>query len=474
MFLFLMLMRFFSAVAERNRHTGGMTFTAALLAPVFFFGAVSTALGGEDLYDKLSQVARSKEDISLFNALNTASRNLDWSAASESEFIGHLRLLRAEDAIGTDDETRIYMVRSTSGELHILSVPHVAEIERAGEDSPYFNLSDLMGMKLSFSLLEKQGVVDGETYSFVRFRERPSQLLFDRVFKISIILMLFFVMVGMGLTLTVNDFKLVLLRPKGIVTGAALQWVVMPLIAVAMGHLMGFYHAFPFIFAGMVLITVSPGGVTSNLMTYYAKGDLALSISLTSFSTVLSLFFTPFLLALYCANIEDVIVPVGLIVQTIIILVIIPLAVGMTVRAFWMEFAKRATPFFSILGIIALLFLILAGVLGNLEVFTDTERYGPKFYVMVFMLTILGMVVGGVIARLLGVDNYQTRAVSLETGLRNASLAMAIAILIQDHMGDFYSSMFITSAIFGLLMYVAGFISIAVFKKLLPVETTMP
>jgi len=210
--------------------------------------------------------------------------------------------------------------------------------------------------------------------------------------------------------------------------------------------------------------------VTSNLMTYYAKGDLALSISLTSLSTVLSLFFTPFLLALYCANIEDVVIPVDLIVQTIIILVIIPLAVGMTVRAFWMSFAKRATPFFSLLGIIALLTLIIAGILGNLEVFTDTERYGPKFYSMVFMLTLLGMVVGVLFSKLAGVDNYQTRAVSLETGLRNASLAMAIAILIQDHMGDFYSSMFITSAIFGLLMYVAGFISIAVFKRLLPEE----
>ncbi len=444
---------------------------AALLFLVLFFGALSPAIGSEDLYTKLSHIARSAEDISLFHELKTASRALDWETADASEFKGHLRYLEAEKAGGTNDETGIYLVRNITGELYILSVPEEADIDSAGETSPYNNLSDLMGMKLHFKLLEKEGVVDGETYSFARFQERPTQLLYDRVFKISIILMLFFVMVGMGLTLTLNDFKFVFLKPKGIITGALLQWVVMPLIAVAMGHLMGFYHAFPFIFAGMVLITVSPGGVTSNLMTYYAKGDLALSISLTSFSTVLSLFFTPFLLALYCANIENVTVPVALIVQTIIILVIIPLSVGMTVRAFWMEFAKRATPFFSLLGIVALLFLILAGILGNLEVFTDTQRYGFKFYSMVFMLTMLGMIVGAVISKLFGVDNAQTRAVSLETGLRNASLAMAIAILIQDYMGDFYSSMFITSAFFGLLMYAAGFLSIAVFKKLLPVDS---
>jgi predicted Na+-dependent transporter len=69
-----------------------------------------------------------------------------------------------------------------------------------------------------------------------------------------------------------------------------------------------------------------------------------------------------------------------------------------------------------------------------------------------------------------GINNYQTRAISLETGLRNATLAMAIALLIQDYMGDFYSSMFFTSGLFGLWMYAAGFLSIAVYKKVLPLE----
>jgi BASS family bile acid:Na+ symporter len=91
---------------------------------------------------------------------------------------------------------------------------------------------------------------------------------------------------------------------------------------------------------------------------------------------VLSLVFTPLLLAFYCANVPEVNIPVGMVVQTIIVLVIIPLAVGMTVRARWAKFATKATPFFSVLGVIALLFLIVAGLLGNREVFTDTDRYG--------------------------------------------------------------------------------------------------
>jgi len=247
----------------------------------------------------------------------------------------------------------------------------------------------------------------------------------------------------------------------------------MPLMAMLLGRVLGFYEAYPFIFVGMILITAIPGGVTSNLMTYYAKGDLALSISLTSFSTVLSIVFTPLLLAFYCADMPEVVIPVKIVVQTILILVIIPLIVGMSVRAKWPTFAKKATPFFSALGIIALLFLIIAGVLSNLNMFADTARYGFKFYSTVFAMTMLGMILGIVFSKLIGINNYQTRAISLETGLRNSALAMTISLLIQDTMGDFYSSMFVTSGIFGLTMYVAGIIAIFMYKPLLPLKTEL-
>jgi BASS family bile acid:Na+ symporter len=219
----------------------------------------------------------------------------------------------------------------------------------------------------------------------------------------------------------------------------------------------------------MILITATPGGVTSNLMTYYAKGDLALSISLTSFSTVMSIIFTPLLLAFYCAGMPEIVIPVKLVVQTILILVIIPLVVGMAIRGKWQAFAEKATPFFSALGIIALLVLIVAGVLSNLDAFADTDRQGVKFYTTIFLLTMLGMLFGIGFSKLIGINNYQTRAISLETGLRNSALAMTIALLIQDAMGDFYSSIFITSGLFGLIMYLAGIIAIFLYKPLLPV-----
>lgn len=440
----------------------------ALLALVFLLGFASTALASEETYREFMRISQGQGDAQLFAKINAAAKRLDWAGAQQIEFKGNLRLLKIEGAEREDDQ--IFMVRDISGELHLLAPPPADAPDHTRAN--YIELEKKLGDKFTFNLLRVEGQVEGKTYSFVYLAEPPMRTALDRVFKICIVLMLFFVMVGMGLTLTVEDFRRVFQKPKAIFTGAVLQWAIMPVIAVAMGRVLGFYEAFPFIFVGFVLITVSPGGVTSNLMTFYAKGDLALSISLTSFSTVLSIFFTPFFLALYCANVPEVNIPVKLIVQTIIILVLVPLAVGMTVQAKAPGVAKKATPVFAALGIIALLFLIIAGVLSNLEVFSDTERYSVRFYSGVFALTLLGMIVGIVFPKLMKISNYQVRALSLETGLRNASLAMALALLIQDFMGDFYSSMFVTSAMFGLLMYVAGFISIWVYKKLLPLEGT--
>ena len=277
-------------------------------------------------------------------------------------------------------------------------------------------------------------------------------------------------MVGMGLTLRGKDFAIVITKPKGIIAGEILQFGLMPLIAAGLGYLLGFHENYPYVYVGMILITATPGGVTSNLMTHYAKGDVALSVSLTSLSTVLSIFFVPLLLNLYCSNIPDVKVPTGLIAITIIVLVIVPLSIGMLFRRLNEPLAKKLIPIFNILGIIALLFLIIAGIFNNLEGFADTERHGFRFYLMVLLLTFTGMLVGGLIPFLLKISNFQVRAISLETGLRNASLAMTIALLIQDSMGDFHSSMFWVSGMFGLTMYIAGIVAIKLYPKIFPVS----
>ncbi|MDZ4132724.1 MAG: bile acid:sodium symporter family protein, partial [Dethiobacteria bacterium] len=390
------------------------------------------------------------------------------------EFEGNLRLLETDALADEGHQAGLYMVRELNGNLHILSFPGAAELQEAESAGYYSNLNEMLGNKLAFKAQLAEASVEGENYSFIRLLEKPRQLMLDRVFKISIMFMFFFVMLGMGLTLTVKDFILVIRKPKGILLGIFLQWLLMPLLALGMAYLLGFYHSFPFIYAGLVLICACPGGVTSNLMTYYARGDLALSVSLTSISTVLALFFTPLILTLFSANIPDINVPAGLIVQTIIGLVLIPLILGMSIRRKWLNFAKRAIPFFSALGVIALLMVIGVGIITNAEKFADTERYSLLFYVMVVALSLLGMLLAAGFPKLFSIDNYQTRAISMEVGLRNSTLAVTIALLIQDLMGDFYSSMFVTTAIYGITMYITGFLMIALYKKLLPLDEPGP
>lgn len=428
---------------------------------------------GEALYLELSGLAR-EGDHALFDRINEEARGVDWSKAKPAEFVGNLRVLRTSTESGKAVDRKVYFLRALSGETYILCIPADRAALAEGADSYYAGLDGMYQNKMNFGVKVIDGTVLGHATAFALLTRKPTRVLLDRIFKICIVLMLFFVMVGMGLTLTLKDFAVVFTKPRGVIVGQVLQFGFMPLLALGMGHLLGFYKEYPFIFVGMILITAIPGGVTSNLMTYYAKGDLALSISLTSLSTVLSLVFTPLLLALYCTGMPDVSIPVDTVIKTIVVLVLIPLAVGMWVRKMWPQLAQKCIPFFSALGIVALLLLIIAGVLSNLHAFADTQRYGLKFYTSVFMLTLLGMAAGVVFSKLFGINNYQTRAISLETGLRNSVLAMTIALLIQDRMGDFYSSMFFTSGAFGLIMFLAGLISIISYKTILPLADEAP
>lgn len=152
---------------------------------VLLTGLISPAYAGEEMYRTFMRISGGQGDTSLFEKLNTRSRELDWNAAKETEFEGTLRLLKVKGATG--DASFIYMVRDLEGRLHILSVPPDESFKSAG--GPYEDLDKLMGNKLVFRVQELEAIVAGETYSFARLLERPSQLAFDRIFKISIVLM---------------------------------------------------------------------------------------------------------------------------------------------------------------------------------------------------------------------------------------------------------------------------------------------
>lgn len=440
----------------------GSIFTAVIC--IIMLAGTAIAAGpssqGEDLYKHLSQKIINEGDAAFVDGLNTRSRGLNWSTAKKIEVTGNLRILKVKTAKEKGEPGILYFIRGSAGDMYVVSLP-------SGEKRTPAEYEKISANKMNFALETVAGDYEGRAYSFARILGEPTASAFDRIFKISIVLMLFFVMVGMGLTLKISDFTLVFRRPLGIILGVILQYGLMPLIALGLSHLFGYYHAFPFIYLGLILATASPAGVTSNLLTHFAKGDLALSISLTSISTVLALFCTPLLLKLYGSAGAGASVPAALIAQTIVVLVIVPLAVGMTVRARFEKFALKAAPVFSVLGIITVLFIMVTGVAGNITSLADTERYSLSFYFAPLVLALIGMIVAVIVARIFGISPKQIKSLAFEAGVRNSSLSMTLAILIQDQIGDFYSSLFIVNGVYGLEMYIAGFIFIFLFKKFL-------
>ena len=418
--------------------------------------ASSPSLQGEELYKYLSKKIIGEGDTAFVDGLSSRASQLDWSAAQKKELTGNLRILKVKTAkAGTGI---LYFLRGSEGDMYVVSLP----VKGGHPAAEYEKMSE---SRMMFALETVTGEHEGKTYAFARISGEPKAILFDRIFKISIVLMLFLVMVGMGLTLKLSDFSLVFRKPLAIVIGIVLQYGLMPLVALGLSHLFGFYQAYPFIFMGLILATVSPAGVTSNLLTHFAKGDLALSISLTSISTIMAMFCTPLLLSLYGTTSSGASLPALLIAQTIIVLVIVPLAVGMTVRAKFEKASLKAAPIFSILGIFTVLFIMVTGVVGNLNALTDTNRYSLSFYFAPLILALTGMVAAIVVAKIFRVSAKQIRSLAFETGVRNSALSMTLAILIQDQIGDFYSSLFIVNGVYGLEMYIAGILFVLLFRK---------
>lgn len=452
----------------------GLVVTTVLFVPSAWSQPVGIGRspGGEQLYTYLHALAQNEgADSTIFERLAVAARGVDWATGKREVFAGHLRVLETPAAEGTRD---FYLVRPPTGEIFVLALPEDEAELAAGTDSPYAALSEHLKYKTEFSVTVAAKVIDGVSYQFARLEMPPARSTLDRLFFALIVVFLFLIMVGMGMTLTPADFALFFEKPAGVIVGVMCQFGLLPLIAMVMGRGAGFYETYPFVFLGLILISASPGGVTSNLYTYLGKGDVALSVTLTAVCTVLSLLFTPLLIAAYVGSILDTSVIVTEIIKSLLVLVVVPVFIGLYVRKKAPIFAQRTVKPFAVFGVFTLLLIILVGVWGNFEQFADTARYGVKFYAVVFLLTFGGMFFGALVAKAARISNFQTRAIALEVGIRNGALAMTIALLLQDRVGDFAGSMFFTSAIFGLLMYFAAGLVAFSFKYVLPVAVATP
>ena len=229
------------------------------------------------------------------------------------------------------------------------------------------------------------------------------------------------VMFGMGLTLNLRDFKIVFTRPKDVIVGCLAQFTVMPLLAWALARVFALDEALTL---GVVLVGCCPGGTASNVITYLAKGDLALSVGMTGVSTLLAPFMTP-LLTWALAG-KSVNVDVAGMLLSILWVVILPIVIGLLVKWIWPRFTERATDFLPAFSSLAIAFIVAIIISAN----ADKLLTGGLLIVTVVILhNVCGLSLGYLIGRLLGLSEAKKRAVSIEVGMQNSGLASSLATI---------------------------------------------
>ena len=423
-----------------------------ILFSVLFYNPLTAKTISESSYHKIKEYLNTATPGQLEQVIPKLSQeNLD--SIEKIEVYGNLRKLSKD---GSD--SYLYILRDSAGYLYIIA-KHPADLD----------LSAYLEERMLFEVKAMPSELASSPISFAYLQRAPHQPFINRAFTLVIAALLFIIMVGMGLTVSRSDFKEVLQSPRALVIGPLCQFGLLPLIAFFLGRLVDFHVDYPFLFIGLILVTACPSGVTSNLLTYLGKGDVALSISLTTITTIASIGMTPLILSLYIKEIPGIAMPFGLVSSQIAFLILTPLVIGMLVRYKFKPVAETLKQHLKSFGIAAFAFLILVGVLNNLDKLMDTARYGFKFYAVIFALTLSAMIGSALVARLARLTGKQARTVGLETGIQNAALAMTLAILLQDKMGDYHSSMFAVAGLFGLCMFLSAMIVLFFFDRFMPV-----
>lgn len=270
---------------------------------------------------------------------------------------------------------------------------------------------------------------------------------------------LFLIMFGLGLSLMVEDFRRVVVLPKAAVLGLVVQLLALPLVGFAVANLFGLE---PVLAMGIMVLAACPGGATSNLITWLARGDAALSVTLTAVASFLSVLTIPLVLSLSMGWFMDgdtaIRVPFALTVGQIVIVTIIPVSLGMLVRARAPGWAERAGGPMKIISAVLLGVIILALLLRQRdEIAGFFVQAGPA----ALTLNLVMMALGYGAAQLAALPLRQRITISIEGGLQNGTLGIAIAAGI---LGS--EAMAIPPAIYSLIMFGTGAAAIGVFGRM--------
>lgn len=227
------------------------------------------------------------------------------------------------------------------------------------------------------------------------------------------------IMFGMGLATKPADFKIVFSRPKDIAVGCAAQFTIMPVLALGLARIFALDDALA---VGVVLVGCCPGGTASNVMTYLAKGDLALSVGMTGVSTLLAPLLTPLLTHLLAGRSVDV--DAAGMFAGILLVVVLPIVLGLLAMRFFRRAMERIVPFMPKISSFAIAAIIVIVVAGNAgRIFSG----GFVVVLVVVLHNLCGLALGYLLASALRLEETKRRALCIEVGMQNSGLAVGLA-----------------------------------------------
>jgi quinoprotein glucose dehydrogenase len=291
----------------------------------------------------------------------------------------------------------------------------------------------------------------------------PSYFTHIGDFKLSrlILPLLQIIMFGMGTELSIKEFRAVVRMPRGILIGVTCHYTIMPLISFILA---GIFHFPSEITAGIILVGCCPSGLASNVMSYLARANLALSVSVTAISTLLAPFLTPLLMKLLAGQYIDI--HLGAMIWDIVQIVILPIAAGLLFhyivrgRLPWLD---KAMPFVSMIGIALIIVVITAAGRDSLL------KVGLLLIVATLLQNTAGYILGYWSARWLGLAERDRRTIALEVGMQNAGLASGLALA----MGKL-ATVGLAPAVFGPMMNISGSALATWWHRKEPAQTPSP
>jgi bile acid:Na+ symporter, BASS family len=267
------------------------------------------------------------------------------------------------------------------------------------------------------------------------------------------------IMLGLGLSLKSDDFLRIFKYPKAVTIGLIGQLVILPIIALAIVKVIPMP---PAIAVGLIILALCPCGPSSNMITYLAGGDVALAVTLTVFSSMITVFTIPLFASMavnsFLGTNAIVSLPVGATMGQIFVITVIPIALGMLIQSRFPEIARRLE---KAINKLAVGFLVLIIVLLVAKEWSRLPSLIVQAGTGVMLLNILGMAAGFAISKMLNLNIAQQICIAIEVGIQNGTLAIAItAGILKD------AEMAIPAAIYSLFMYLTGFAVIAYSKRL--------